>query len=60
VETKVDASDIRSGAALILAGLAAKGETIVDNIMHIDRGYEKLMKSCKNLAQKSPEFNFLR
>jgi len=39
---KVEASDLRAGAALVLAGLAAEGETIVKNIHYIDRGYEKL------------------
>ncbi|HSS09130.1 MAG TPA: UDP-N-acetylglucosamine 1-carboxyvinyltransferase, partial [Acidimicrobiales bacterium] len=38
----VRASDIRAGAALVLAGLAAEGETIVADAHHIDRGYEDL------------------
>lgn len=38
----VEASDLRAGAALVLAGLAAEGETIVKNIHWIDRGYERL------------------
>ncbi len=46
--TNVMASDIRSGAALVLAALIAKNETVVDRIYHIDRGYEgfenKLLK----------------
>lgn len=37
---EVTAGDLRGGAALVLAGLAAKGETIVKNISHIDRGYQ--------------------
>ncbi|MFC1528737.1 UDP-N-acetylglucosamine 1-carboxyvinyltransferase [Candidatus Latescibacterota bacterium] len=37
----VMASDIRAGAALVLAGLAAKGTTTIDRVYHIDRGYEK-------------------
>ena len=37
---QVAATDLRSGAALILAGLAAKGETTIGNIYHLDRGYE--------------------
>ena len=36
------ASDIRAGAALVLAGLAAHGVTIVDRVYHIDRGYEHI------------------
>jgi len=50
--TKVDASDIRAGAALILAGLAARGETIVDNIFHIERGYEKFDEKLQSLGAK--------
>jgi UDP-N-acetylglucosamine 1-carboxyvinyltransferase len=50
--SKVDASDIRSGAALILAGLAAKGETIIDNVMHIDRGYEKIDEKLQKMGAK--------
>lgn len=38
----VMATDLRASACLILAGLAAKGMTIVDRIYHTDRGYEKI------------------
>ena len=38
----VESRDIRGGAALVIAGLAARGETIVSNIEHIERGYEDL------------------
>jgi UDP-N-acetylglucosamine 1-carboxyvinyltransferase len=40
--TVVTAKDLRGGAALILAGLAAEGITIVEGIEHVDRGYERL------------------
>lgn len=40
--SKVMARDLRGGAALVLAGLAAAGETFVDNAHYIDRGYEQL------------------
>ena len=41
------ASDLRASAALVLAGLAADGETIVRRIYHLDRGYERLeQKLC--------------
>ena len=36
----VIASDLRASASLVLAGLAAQGETVVDRVYHIDRGYE--------------------
>jgi UDP-N-acetylglucosamine 1-carboxyvinyltransferase len=40
----VMASDLRASAALVLAGLVAKGTTKVDRVYHIDRGYEKIEK----------------
>ena len=43
----VSARDLRGGAALVLAGLAADGETIVNDIKHIDRGYEKIEEKLK-------------
>jgi UDP-N-acetylglucosamine 1-carboxyvinyltransferase len=39
---KVMASDLRASAALVLAGLIAKGTTNIDRVYHIDRGYEKI------------------
>ena len=39
---EVRASDLRAGAALVLAGLVADGETIINRVYHIDRGYDKL------------------
>lgn len=39
---QVIASDLRASASLVLAGLAASGETVVDRVYHIDRGYEKI------------------
>jgi UDP-N-acetylglucosamine 1-carboxyvinyltransferase len=38
----VMATDLRASAGLVIAGLAAEGETIVDRIYHLDRGYEGL------------------
>jgi len=38
----VQASDVRAGAALTIAGLAADGETIVHDCQHVDRGYPDL------------------
>jgi UDP-N-acetylglucosamine 1-carboxyvinyltransferase len=38
----VQASDLRASASLVLAGLAASGETIIDRVYHIDRGYERV------------------
>src|SRR5579863_7984590 len=39
---QVIASDLRASASLVLAGLRAQGETVVDRVYHIDRGYEKI------------------
>ncbi len=44
------ASDLRAGAGLVIAALAAKGESEVLRIYHIDRGYEKLEEKIKNLG----------
>jgi UDP-N-acetylglucosamine 1-carboxyvinyltransferase len=38
----VIASDLRASASLVLAALVAKGETVIDRVYHIDRGYEHI------------------
>ena len=48
--TSVMATDLRASASLILAGLIAKGETIVDRIYHIDRGYECIEEKLSQLG----------
>lgn len=48
----VYASDLRAGAALVIAGIAAKGTTEVYNLRHIDRGYENIEKKFTNLGAK--------
>ncbi|MFV9509984.1 UDP-N-acetylglucosamine 1-carboxyvinyltransferase [Tepidibacillus sp. LV47] len=47
---EVVASDLRAGAALVLAGMAAEGKTTVHDIYHIDRGYEKLEETLQALG----------
>ena len=42
IAAPVMASDLRASAALVLAGLAAEGTTIVNRVYHIDRGYERI------------------
>ena len=42
VGTSVHATDLRAGAAMIVAGLLAEGETVISGVAHIDRGYERL------------------
>jgi UDP-N-acetylglucosamine 1-carboxyvinyltransferase len=46
----VMASDLRASAALVIAGLAAKGKTQVNRIYHLDRGYEKIDAKLKRLG----------
>ncbi|WP_299879356.1 UDP-N-acetylglucosamine 1-carboxyvinyltransferase [uncultured Cocleimonas sp.] len=48
----VMATDLRASACLILAGLAAKGITIVDRIYHTDRGYEKIEEKLTKIGAK--------
>ena len=48
----VMATDLRASASLVLAGLAAEGETIVNRIYHLDRGYEKLEAKLKRLGAR--------
>jgi len=50
--TFVEATDLRAGAALILAGLAAEDITVVENIRHIDRGYEDIDLKLRALGAK--------
>lgn len=44
------ASDLRASASLVLAGLVASGETIIDRVYHIDRGYEKIESKLRALG----------
>jgi UDP-N-acetylglucosamine 1-carboxyvinyltransferase len=48
----VMATDLRASASLVLAGLVAEGETIVDRIYHIDRGYERIEEKFAALGAK--------
>ncbi|MEE9232103.1 MAG: UDP-N-acetylglucosamine 1-carboxyvinyltransferase, partial [Nitrospirales bacterium] len=48
----VMASDLRASAGLVLAGLAAQGETTVSRVYHLDRGYERLEEKIQSLGGK--------
>ena len=48
----VMASDLRASAGLVLAGLAADGETEVNRIYHVDRGYEQIDQKLRHLGAK--------
>ena len=59
----VMATDLRASASLVLAGLVAKGETVVDRIYHIDRGYECIEEKLAQLGasiRRVPETHFER
>ena len=46
----IDAPDLRAGAALVIAGLAAEGITVVDDILYIERGYEDFDVKLRGLG----------
>ena len=48
----VKATDLRGGAALVLAGLAAEGETVISDIKHIDRGYENIESALNSVGAR--------
>jgi len=50
VGAPVMVSDLRAGAALVLAGLAASGKTIINRVYHLDRGYENLEKKLSRVG----------
>ena len=47
---RVSAPDLRAGAALVIAGLASEGITIVDDIVYIQRGYERFEEKLRSLG----------
>lgn len=56
---QVKATDLRAGAALVVAALAAQGETVIENIEHMERGYEHFVKKLQNIGvqiRKKSEF----
>ena len=54
---RVSAPDLRAGAALVIAGLAADGITIVDDIYYIERGYEDFEGKLKELGAMIEKVN---
>lgn len=50
VGTSVRALDLRAGAAMIIAGLAASGTTVIENVKHIERGYENIVEKLSNIG----------
>ena len=53
----VMASDLRAGAVLVAAGMAAIGETVVSRVYHIDRGYESIEKKLNNVGANITRVN---
>ncbi|HEX5735253.1 MAG TPA: UDP-N-acetylglucosamine 1-carboxyvinyltransferase [Blastocatellia bacterium] len=53
---RLQASDLRASASLVLAGLAARGETIIDRVYHIDRGYEKIEEKLTSVGADIDRF----
>ncbi|HXG93123.1 MAG TPA: UDP-N-acetylglucosamine 1-carboxyvinyltransferase [Blastocatellia bacterium] len=53
---RIQASDLRASASLVLAGLAASGETIIDRVYHIDRGYEKIEEKLRSVGGEIERF----
>ena len=47
-----DGDDLRASASLILAGLVADGETVIDRIYHLDRGYERIEEKLSALGAR--------
>lgn len=54
---QVMATDLRASASLVIAALVAEGETVVDRIYHIDRGYQNIETKFANLGAKITRFN---
>ena len=50
--TNVMATDLRASASLVLAGMCAVGDTIIDRVYHLDRGYENLEEKLNNVGAK--------
>ena len=50
VGAPVRATDLRAGAAMVIAGLAARGETTIEDIKHIERGYEHIVEKLTALG----------
>ena len=50
--TTVTALDLRAGAALMLAGMVAEGETVIEHFEQVERGYENIIEKMSSLGGK--------
>jgi len=48
--TQVSSWDLRSGAAMLIAGMVAQGKTTLENVSHIERGYENFVEGLRSLG----------
>lgn len=55
--TNVMATDLRASASLIIAGVVARGETLIDRIYHLDRGYEHIEEKLTGLGAQIERVN---
>lgn len=55
--TKVSSWDLRSGAAMLIAGIIASGTTELDNVSHIERGYENFVERLQGIGAKIEKKN---
>ena len=51
------ATDLRASASLVIAGLIARGETVIDRIYHLDRGYERIEQKLSQLGAQIERIN---
>jgi UDP-N-acetylglucosamine 1-carboxyvinyltransferase len=51
------ATDLRASASLVLAGLVAQGETVIDRVYHLDRGYENIEEKLGKLGANIKRIN---
>ncbi len=54
----VRADDLRAGAAMLIAGMCADGKTVIENIYHIERGYERVIEKLKKLGADITKVDF--
>ncbi len=54
----IGADDLRAGAAMLIAGFAARGQTVIENLSHIDRGYERFVEKFTALGGDIQRVNF--
>ena len=48
----VQASDLRASASLVVAGLVARGDTVIDRVYHLDRGYHRIEEKLSRLGAR--------